>query len=160
LADVRPLARPALVARLEGLARDSRVSLAGVHEWRVSDDAEASALVTGAGRARRVLIACSVLPDWAGQEIAVMGGHRAAHHRHHDLHMTLVMDASVVAVAAWAADVAIARLGPALGLTGPADLAALPAVMLFAGAVWIAATPVRHALSRWQERRADRFALR
>ena len=31
---------------------------------------------------------------------------------------------------------------------------------LAAGVVWLATAPLRHALSRWQERRADTFALR
>ncbi len=41
----------------------------------------------------------------------------------------------------------------------PGDLAALPLIALVAGAVWLAATPLRHAHSRRQERRADQFAL-
>jgi STE24 endopeptidase len=135
------------------------VDLSSVHEWHESDDAEASALVTGAGHTRRVLIASPVLRDWTDDEIAVIVAHELAHHRHHDLHVTLAMDACVVALAAWTADVVLARISSLLGVTGPGDLAALPALMLVAGLVWVAATPVRHAVSRWQERRADRFAL-
>jgi STE24 endopeptidase len=159
LADVKPIARRDLVARLEDLARRSRVALAGVHEWQVSDESDASALVTGAGQMRRVLIASPLLRDWSDDEIAVMVAHELAHHRHHDLHITLLVDALFVGLAAWTADAVLGWAAPALGLGGPADLAALPMLMLVAGAVWTAATPVRHLVSRWQERRADRFAL-
>jgi STE24 endopeptidase len=38
-------------------------------------------------------------------------------------------------------------------------LAALPALALVAGLIWLAATPLRHAQSRRHERRADAFAL-
>ena len=38
-------------------------------------------------------------------------------------------------------------------------LLSLPLIALVSGVVWTMATPARHALSRWQERRADQFAL-
>jgi Zn-dependent protease with chaperone function len=46
------------------------------------------------------------------------------------------------------------------GLAGSSDLAALPLLALVVGVVWLLATPVRHLQSRWQERHADRFALK
>jgi len=55
---------------------------------------------------------------------------------------------------------ATARFGPALGLTGPSDVAALPLFALGAEAVAAASAPIGYALSRYQERRADRFAIR
>jgi len=159
LADVRPVARPGLVVRLEELARRSRVAVGRVQEWRVSDEADASALVTGAGRMRRVLIASPLLRDWTDDEISVIVAHELAHHRHHDLHVTLLIDTVFVAFAAWTADAVMTSLATGLHLTGPADLAALPMLMVVSGVVWMASTPLRHLVSRWQERRADRFAL-
>ena len=47
-----------------------------------------------------------------------------------------------------------------LGLDDLGSLAVLPFITLVAGAVWLAATPLRHAQSRRQERAADEFALR
>ena len=58
------------------------------------------------------------------------------------------------------AALALSGLGAALGLAGRGDLAALPLIALVTGAVWLAATPLRHAHSRQQERAADDFALR
>ena len=43
--------------------------------------------------------------------------------------------------------------------TEAVDLAALPLIATVAGAVWILATPLRHAESRRQERLADALAL-
>jgi len=160
LGEVRAVARPELIARLEALARGARVEVAGVHEWRVPDGADASALVTGAGGTRRILIASPVLRDWTDDEISVVVAHELAHHRHHDLHVTLVIDAGVAALAGWVAHLALARAASALGLTGATDLAALPFLILVAGGVWVTTTPIRLAVSRWQERRADGFALR
>src|SRR5260221_2075154 len=52
-----------------------------------------------------------------------------------------------------------AWLSPGLALRGPGALAALPLSGLVTGGVWLMSTPARHALSREQERSADRFAL-
>ncbi len=49
--------------------------------------------------------------------------------------------------------------GPALGWPRVGELEALPVLALLAGGVWMTVTPIRHALSRAQERRADAFAL-
>ena len=49
--------------------------------------------------------------------------------------------------------------GPVVGLSGPADVAGLPILLLAAGAVSIVMLPLAHALSRSHERKADRFAL-
>jgi Zn-dependent protease with chaperone function len=40
------------------------------------------------------------------------------------------------------------------------DLAALPFVALVVAGVWVVSAPLRNAVSRNQERRADEFALR
>jgi len=45
------------------------------------------------------------------------------------------------------------------GLTGKGDVAALPLLLLAAGAVSLALMPVANAFSRAHERRADRYAL-
>ena len=47
----------------------------------------------------------------------------------------------------------------ASGSSGKGDLAALPLLVLAAGAVSLFLVPAAHALSRAHERRADRYAL-
>jgi Zn-dependent protease with chaperone function len=46
-----------------------------------------------------------------------------------------------------------------LGLSGPADLAGLPVLLLAVGAVSLVGRPALQAISRAHERNADRFAL-
>jgi STE24 endopeptidase len=159
LAGARPLAGTALADRLERLARQAGVPLAGIDE--VSGDAGMTpALVTGAGRSRRVFLSSDLTRHWSDEEIAVVVAHELAHHAHHDLLRTLAADAVVLAAGLWSADRLLAGVGAALAWGGPSDLTALPGIALAAGAVWLAATPARHAYSRHQERRADVFALR
>lgn len=150
----RPLARPALIERLGALARRLRVDIQSIEEVPSSSAVTSTALVAGTGQSRRVFIASDVLRDWSDEEIAVVVAHEFGHHVHHDLWWTLAVDAAVV-VAGLAASGAVLRTMAML----PGDLAALPVVGLATWGTFIAATPLRHALSRWQERRADAFAL-
>lgn len=164
LAGARPLAGTPLAARLDELADRARVPIGGVDELRVRD-ARTTALVAGAGRSRRIFLSADLVRDWSDDEIAVVVAHELAHHAHHDLWRTLALDASLLSLGLLAAD-RVARLtnwnNEAVRQWGSGalnDLSALPIVALVAAVVWLAATPLRHALSRRQERKADEFAL-
>jgi len=100
------------------------------------------------------LIAPDVLRDWSEDEIAVVVAHELSHHKHHDLIQALILDALLLSSALAVADLGLLSLGVPAG-----DLRSLPLIALIAGGVWIVVTPARHGLSRWQERRADQFAL-
>jgi STE24 endopeptidase len=159
LARVMPLSRPALAGRLRQLALDVRVPVAGIDEWAVGE-AATTAVVTGVGARRRILVSSEVVRTWTDDEIAVVVAHELAHHAHHDLWRALALDAVILCGALCAADVVLARMGPLMGVAGPADFAALPVLALTASLVWTLLTPVRHAQSRRHERHADLFALR
>jgi len=150
----RPLGRPALIERLGALALRLRVDIQSIEEVPSSSSVTSTALVAGTGQSRRVFIASDVLRDWSDEEIAVVVAHEFGHHVHHDIWWTLAVDSAVI-VAGLAASGAVLR---AAGMP-PGALSALPLVGLVTWGTFIAATPLRHALSRWQERRADGFAL-
>jgi STE24 endopeptidase len=153
-AGAQPLTRPALVEQLGALARRVRVDIESIDALPESALVTTTALVAGGSGARRVFISGQILREWSDDEIAVVVAHELAHHAHHDLWQTLVVDVAALAVGFWVSDLAlVAARGSAR------DLAALPMIALIAGAVWLLSAPVRHALSRWQERRADVFAL-
>ena len=154
----RAIVRPALRARLADLAERARVPVAGIDEWQ-TDELTATAFVAGLGRNRRVFVSSQLARDWSDDEITVVVAHELAHHAHQDLWRALALDACVFLAALGTSDALLAWAAPWLGLRGASDLGALPLVALAGGAVWLAATPIRHAQSRRQERRADRFAL-
>ena len=159
VADARPLANPTLADRLRELARRARVPVTSIEEWRVGDDAAPSALVAGLGRSRRVLIATPLLRDWSEDEVAVVVAHELAHHANGDLGRSAIVDAVIVVGALGVAHLAVVAASPWIDASGPGDLAAVPLIALVSGAIWIALTPLRHALSRRDERRADTYAL-
>jgi STE24 endopeptidase len=156
----RPVARPSLMSALRELARRSDIAVSDILEWRVEQDARATALVTGLGGTRRVFLASPILRDWSDDEIAVVVAHELAHHVHRDLWATLAVDSALLSFGLWAGDRAVQWFAPALSLASAGDVAALPLIALVTAGVWLLATPLRHAQSRAQERRADRFALK
>lgn len=153
-AGAQPLERPALVEMLGGLARRVRVSIDSIDALPESASVTDTALVAGAGGSRRIFIAAELLRDWPDEEITVVVAHELAHHAHHDLWQTLAVDVAVLAGGFWVADRALTAGGTSAG-----ELAALPLIALIVGSVWLLSAPIRHAVSRWQERRADAFAL-
>jgi STE24 endopeptidase len=159
LGDARPVENRALREQLVRLAERARVPVRGIDEWHAGESARATALVTGLGRSRRVFVSAELFRDWTDDEIAVVVAHELAHHAHHDLMRTLALDAAVLAAALGSAHLVLGPAARPLAIAGPGDLAALPLVALIAGGTWLAASPIRHAESRRQERRADEFAL-
>jgi len=79
---------------------------------------------------------------------------------HHDLWTALALETAIVSTALHAAHLTATYGSPPLGLQGPADLAALPLLVLGGGAASLLLSPLSNAWSRHNERRADRYALR
>jgi STE24 endopeptidase len=159
LGQVRPLNRPALTARLSALASEARVPIVGIDEWVVDESSPATALVTGVGRTRRVLLSSEIVRRWSDDEVVVVVAHELAHHVYRDLWRTFAVHVAVLWASLFAAHLAVSGLTEDLVVNGAANLAVLPLVGLVTCGIWLLATPLRHAQSRRHERRADRFAL-
>jgi STE24 endopeptidase len=157
----QPLERDELRARLLALSARAGVRVLGAFEWGLGEKtSRANAALVGAGRTRRILVSDTLLKDYSDDEIEVILAHEMAHHVHHDLWTALALETAVVAAALCVAHVTATLASPSLGLAGPADLAALPLLLLGAGAVSLLLAPLGNAWSRHNERRADRFAIR
>jgi STE24 endopeptidase len=129
-------------------------------EWQLSDRTKkANAALAGLGRTRRILISDTLLHNYDDEEIEVILAHELAHHAHHDIWRGLAAQGAVVAAAFFAGSRAMAAFAPRLGWQGVADVAGLPVLLLTAGLLSVAVLPAVNAMSRWMERRADRFAL-
>jgi len=150
------LDRPALVERLMALSRKATVPVLGAFEWGLGEKTtRANAALVGLGRTRRILVSDTLLKDYSDDEIEVILAHEMAHHIHHDIWTALAVETMIVAAALYGAEAAIARIGRG----GTGDLAMLPVLILSAGLVSLLLKPIGNAWSRFNERRADRFAL-
>ncbi|MEW6320942.1 MAG: M48 family metallopeptidase [Acidobacteriota bacterium] len=157
---VKPLDRPALVARLLDLSRRAGTSVVGVFEWTLSAHTKkANAALAGLGRTRRILLADTLLADYSDDEIEVILAHELSHHVHHDLGRGIALFAGLLVAGFFLAHLLLGALAGPLGLAGLADPAGLP-LLLLVGAGWLVAMrPIVNLVSRRHEQRADRYAL-
>jgi STE24 endopeptidase len=158
--DFKPLDRPALVERLVALADRAGARVLGVFEWRMSDRTrKANAALAGIGRTRRILLSDTLLAEHSDDEIEVILAHELAHHVHRDIWKAIALEVALITLGLYLADRALTAFAGWLGLAGKSDIAALPLLVLAAGAVSVALLPLANGLSRAHERRADRYAL-
>jgi STE24 endopeptidase len=157
---VRPLDRPELSRRLAALSARAGVPIVGAFEWQLGErTSKANAALTGLGSTRRILLSDTLLAAYSDDEIEVILAHELSHHVHHDLWSAIAVEAALLFAGAYAAQSVLAWAGPWVGVTSPSDVAGLPLLLLTAGALSLALTPLSRALSRRHERRADAFAL-
>ena len=150
-----PLERAPLNDRLVELSRRAGVPVLGVYEWALGAKTKrANAALVGSGATRRILLSDTLLADYSDDEIEVILAHELAHHVHRDIPKGLALEFFVLLGSFYAAHVALRAFHRPLG-----DPTGLPLLLLVIGAVSIAVTPILHAVSRLNERRADRFAL-
>ena len=156
----KPLQRPTLGARLVRLAERAGTRVLGVFEWQLSDRTrKANAALTGIGRTRRILLSDTLLAEHSDDEIEVVLAHELAHHVHHDILKAIALEALLILLGFYLADRVLGAAVGHFGLTARDDIAGLPLLVLAGGAASLALLPLVNALSRANERRADRYAL-
>ena len=155
-----PLEQPNLTERLVAMSKRAGVPVLGVYEWALgAKTRRANAALVGSGSTRRILLSDTLLAEYTEDEIEVILAHELAHHVHHDIPKGLALEFFVLLIAFFLTDRVFQWIAPSLGLSGVADVGGLPLLIACVAGVSIVATPVLHAVSRLNERRADRFAL-
>lgn len=156
----KPLDRPSLVERLLALATRARTDVVGVFEWVLSDHTrKANAALAGMGKTRRILLSDTLLADYSEDEIEVILAHELAHHVHRDLWRGIALQAVMLAGGFYVADLILRAVIAPLDLRGLSDPASLPVLLLVGGTWSLLLMPLGNAVSRAQERAADRYAL-
>jgi STE24 endopeptidase len=159
-ADLHALARrPELVHRVAALAMRVGAGRVEVFEWKRGQGApDAAAMLVGSGDAHRVLVAQAVLDTHTDEEVEVIVAHELAHLRHRDVWWSGGAVVGALTLGLYGSARLLEALPPAWGLTA-GDLAGVVLVAAVCRGVLLAMTPAVNALSRAQERRADRDAL-
>lgn len=157
---ITPLSQAPLRERLMRLADRAGARVLGAYEWGLgADTKKANAALTGLGSTRRILVSDTMLAAYSEDEIEVVLAHELAHHVHGDIWKGLLLESGLLVAGFFVAARALTLLAPVAGLSGVADVAGLPVLLLAAGALSLLMLPLAHAMSRAHERRADRFAL-
>jgi STE24 endopeptidase len=155
-----PLEDPGLRDRILALAARLHVRAAEVAVADFSRKGRAAnAAVVGLGGTRRILVSDTLVGGFPPEEVEVVLAHELGHHARGHLAQGLLVQSLLLVLTLWVADRVLRAGAPALGLSGLADPAGLPFLILVLSALGLVVTPIAAAWSRRLEREADRVAL-
>lgn len=155
-----PLKDEELKRRLVRLCEKAGTTVRGVFEMDMSRKTRAAnAALAGLGNTRRILLGDTLLKSFEADEIETVLAHELGHHANRDIWKGLAFQSAISTLGFYAAYRVMAFFSHALGLSGPADIAGLPLLMLTMAGVSLLFMPTSNAFSRRLERKADRFAL-
>jgi STE24 endopeptidase len=149
-----------LAARLTALAQQAGTTVSGVFRFDLSRRTKAAnAALTGLGRSRRIILGDTLLQEFTNDEIETVIAHELAHHVHRDIPLGLAVSSLSSLAGLYLISLTLKWGVAVLGFSGPADIAALPLLILALGAFGLVTMPINNAFSRWREKRADLYAL-
>ncbi len=158
------LRNPVIRDPILSLARANEIPAS--HVW-VQDASKqtkrVSAHVTGFGSTLRIELNDNLLRRTSLPGIQAVMGHEMGHYVLNHIYQGII-DISVLiflgfAFQRWAYAGAIRRWGPRWGLTGPADLAALPLFVAVFSVYFLVMTPIFNTVTRTDEIEADAFGI-
>lgn len=159
-----PLNNERLREHLLALTERSGMQVADIYEMDMSRQSEKpNAMFTGLGATRRIVLGDTLLRDFTPDEITGVVAHELGHQVHGDIWRLIAMGGAMGFGGAWLlsrlAPPAIAATSEQTGVTETGDEAAYPLLAILGAGLGFLAAPAQAAVSRWMERRADRYAI-
>jgi STE24 endopeptidase len=149
-----------LVERLLHLAERAHTRVQGVFTFDMSRRTKAAnAALTGLGNTRRIILGDTLIAEFTPDEIETVLAHELGHHVHKDIPVGIALESAMTLVGLYLASLGLTWGVAYFGFSGPADVAAMPLLILVMGAYGLVTMPLGNAFSRWRERRADQYAL-
>src|SRR5512134_1876984 len=149
-----------LADRLLDLARRANTKVKGVFKFDMSKRTKAAnAALTGIGNTRRIVLGDTLINEFSTDEIETVLAHELGHHVHRDIPFLIAFGTLSTTLSLYLASLALKWAVAYFGFSGPADVAAFPALGLIFGAYGLVTMPIDNAVSRWRERMADDYAL-
>jgi Zn-dependent protease with chaperone function len=159
-----PMKDKALESQVLAVAAQAGVEGARVFEVNKSVDTEkVNAYVTGVGKTKRIVLWDTLLARLTPDQTRFVVGHELGHYVLGHVWINIFVSWGLTLLGLFAAQRAsgflLARFGGAFGFTRLADPASLPLLMLLMSVFSFLISPASLALSRYDERQADRFGL-
>ncbi|HEX5838196.1 MAG TPA: M48 family metallopeptidase [Anaerolineales bacterium] len=149
-----------LADRLLELARRANTKVRGVFKFDMSRRTKAAnAALTGIGNTRRIVLGDTLINEFSTDEIETVLAHELGHHVHRDIPFLIAFGTLSTTLSLYLASLALDWAVGYFGFSGPADIAAFPALGLIFGAYGLLTMPLENAISRWRENMADDYAL-
>src|SRR5271165_6760081 len=157
-----PLDNEDLRRRLVQLGERAGTRVRGVYRWKLSEKSKkANAALTGLGNTRRIILADTLLDNYAPEEIEAVLAHELGHHVHRHILKSIFVQAGIALLGFWAANFVLHYTVDhhLFNLEELSDFANLPLLALTATALSLLLMPALNAYSRYNERQADRYAF-
>jgi STE24 endopeptidase len=149
-----------LIERLRRLAERSGTRVSGVFRFDMSQRTKAAnAALTGIGSTRRIILGDTLLAEFTPDEVESVIAHELGHQVHRDIPIGIVFSSLTTLAGLSLVSLVLNWSARALGFSGPADIGALPLLVLTFGVFGLLTLPLNNAYSRWREVRADAYAL-
>lgn len=162
--DFSPLKNKELEAKILDLAGQAKIPAEHVFEVDMAEKTNAlNAYVTGIGSNSRIVLWDTTLNKLNDDQILFIMAHEMAHyvekHIYFGIAGYLFLSLFGLYFVSKLMNWAIERWGKEFKLEHPGDLRSLPLFLMFLSMIMFAASPVSNLVSRYQETRADRYAI-
>ncbi len=155
-----PLENEDLRRRLIVLSEHAGTRVRGVYRWKLSEKTKkANAALTGLGSTRRIILADTLLDNYAPEEIEAVLAHELGHHVHKHILKSILVQAGVTLLGFWAANFVLHYAVDHHMFEELSDFANLPLLAITATVISLLLMPALNAYSRFNERQADRYAF-
>jgi STE24 endopeptidase len=155
-----PLENEDLKRRLVVLGERAGTRVRGVYRWKLSEKSrKANAALTGLGNTRRIILADTLLDNYAPEEIEAVLAHELGHHVHRHILKSILVQAGTTLLGFWVANFVLHYAVDHHMFEELSDFANLPLLAITAMALSLLLMPALNAYSRFNERQADRYAF-
>ena len=155
-----PLDDEDLRRRLVLLGERAGTRVRGVYRWKLSEKSKkANAALTGLGSTRRIILADTLLDNYAPEEIEAVLAHELGHHVHRHILKSIFVQAGITFLGFWIANFVLHYAVDHHMFEELSDFANLPLLAITATLLSLLLMPALNAYSRFNERQADRYAF-
>src|ERR1700722_2936780 len=155
-----PLDNEDLRRRLVVLSERAGTRVRGVYRWKLSEKSKkANAALTGLGATRRIILADTLLDNYAPEEIEAVLAHELGHHVHRHILKSILVQAGITLLGFWIANFVLHYAVDHHMFEELSDFANLPLLAVAATLLSLLLMPALNAFSRYNERQADRYAF-
>src|ERR1700678_1461196 len=157
-----PLDNEDLRRRLVQLSEHAGTRVRGVYRWKLSEKSKkANAALTGLGSTRRIILADTLLDNYAPEEIEAVLAHELGHHVHRHILKSIFVQAGITLAGFWIANFVLhyAVEQHLFNFDRLSDFANLPLLVLVSTVLSLVLMPALNAYSRFNERQADQYAF-
>jgi STE24 endopeptidase len=155
-----PLENEDLRRRLVLLSEHAGTRVRGVYRWKLSEKSKkANAALTGLGNTRRIILADTLLDNYAPEEIEAVLAHELGHHVHRHILKSIFVQAGTTLLGFWAANWVLHYAVDHHMFEELSDFANMPLLAITVTVLSLLLMPALNAYSRFNERQADRYAF-